>query len=1469
MTITHFSAQIIGSSRSPVAAAAYRHRTSMRDDTLGTTFTYTLEQDLAHAELSIPADAPAWIRDLLDSEDAADNSERLWNEVVAQEPRRNGQYAREIVIALPVELTRDQNIELIRAFIASEFTTKGLIADWVYHDKPANPHVHVMHTLRTLDATKFGRKRIPLLDKTGAVLRLNRVPLYRPLIGTRDDFKALRIAWGATASRHLALAGHDRVIDTRSYAAQGIHVAPTTHRGPAVQALVASARASRIAKLLASELSITAAQLADNPTLVLDLISGQMSTFTERDIARTIHRYVEDAETFDRIRAGVLAAPGLVALRPDIYDTETGTLVAAAVYATRAMVRLERDMADQAGALAASQSHAVAASTVASAVRSIEAADPTRPFAFNAEQIAAVRDITGAAGVSAVVGIAGTGKSTLLSAANVAWSAAGRRVHGAALAGKATEELTKSSGIAARTLASWELAWSKGRDLLQAGDVFVVDEAGMVASRQLAAVIAAGHKAGAKIVLVGDPEQLQPIEAGAAFRALIERVGFVELVDVRRQRETWQQAATRQFAKGQIAEALAAYRDAGCIVASDTKAEAITIIIADFIDAQSKIANRIGNELMVLAHANADVLALNQGIRTRLQAAGEIGGDMAFATARGPRSFATGDRLIFLENKRFSFTRTPDLGKQSVKNGMLGTVVATDNGVLRVRLDTGRFVEFDAATYAHVDHGYAATVHKNQGVTVDRAFVLASATMDRHLAYVAMSRHRDQVTLYAPKDQFKRRSLDDTLARSTAKSTTLDYDTEPALVDAYAERRGFQTFSDIGAALAATIAAQRAALAQLWTRASVHRPIVTTVMTAAIPAARPAADPLDPSVSIALPAVRWHFSRASTAALATITGSPLWTRRDAQIAETLTAIYRDPAAALAAITAAALEDHADPATLANAALGTYGRMARTGAPSQASVDRLKAHIRAQTRAAAAMRAPAIKAEQDRRARMAHAIPDLSPGLREALHVVLDAGTGGYAIAARQLARATELRDELANLDAAVTARFGAKQLWSVPTNAKTLARLLAVVPPAEQQRVTAALATYTALRKLNQFVMRTVVDIRAVPDDAAIESKLSVQPDHERKHAMQSNYAATFDATSGTIKYPYSKEANQIVGKVATWDKELDAYKLKAGVDEREVKAALVGVDRIMSGLAANQQRAETVIAQHNAAATTALEKHGVVATDLKLGTKDARLHFSIPAGMEGARDAAKSFGAAYAPTKDNAELGTVGDKSRWSIEVTQQNESRIVAGLPKVADAIVAAQQSQTLATTIRSPDDRLAISHEGDTVYLRSPHMPAANEHLKTAGFTWRDKQGAYGVVPENQAHVEKIHSSLDMAVESYDAALVPPTIERAGVDVPPRVVAEALKLDADALAKAYGDDPKLSAQVNRYLRHAEAATPDLKPALKAGDNEAVARSLGVPAETAAKLTAVHNKLNVAANASLDAALSQSRTQSQSMTR
>lgn len=146
---------------------------------------------------------------------------------------------------------------------------------------------------------------------------------------------------------------------------------------------------------------------------------------------------------------------------------------------------------------------------------------------------------------------------------------------------------------------------------------------------------------------------------------------------------------------------------------------------------------------LALTYRRKDVHAINQAIRMARKSGGELKNEQLFKTKHGPRAFAVTDRILFTKNDR-------DLG---VKNGMQGVVEKVARDKLTVRFNASskgnsRRLTFSPKLYDAFDHCYATTIHKSQGATVDNAFLLSSRQMDRHITYVAMSRHRDAVKLY-------------------------------------------------------------------------------------------------------------------------------------------------------------------------------------------------------------------------------------------------------------------------------------------------------------------------------------------------------------------------------------------------------------------------------------------------------------------------------------------------------------------------------------------------------------------------------------------------------------------------------------------------------------------------------------------------------------------------------------------------
>jgi Ti-type conjugative transfer relaxase TraA len=746
VALFHMTAQVIGRSagRSAVAAAAYRAGARLRDDRLGREHDFTGKAGVVHSAVLLPAAAP---------DELADRA-TLWNAVEAGERRKDAQLAREIEFALPEELSDAENIELARAYVQERFVERGMVADLNVHKNSgpggeARPHAHIMLTMRAVGPGGFGRKERAWNDAL--------------------DYVDARAALAVAINQRLAARGLAARVDHRSYAQRGIALEPQTKVGAAARRAGLEGVASSRAEDHRAIARRNGARIAARPAVALDLLTEHHSTFTRRDLARLAATHSDGAEQFRLVMARVEASPELVRLGADGRGEERLT--------TRAMLAVERRMEADAAGLAASRAHGIGGrDPVAALAALLPGRDPGAAAGLTAEQRDALRHVTRPDGLALVVGYAGTGKSAMLGAAREMWERAGYKVRGAALSGIAAEGLRGGSGIESRTLASLDHAWSRGRDGLASRDVLVVDEAGMVGSRQLGGVLARARAAGAKVVLVGDPEQLQAIRAGGAFRALEARHGAARLGQVRRQREAWQRAATVELATDRTPEALARYEAAGMVHAAATRADARARLVEMWDHDRREAPER---SRVILAHTREDVRALNALARARLREAGALGAEREVAAEPGARALAAGDRLMFLRNER-------GLG---VRNGTLGTVERVEGrgrgAKLAVRLDDAgdagrRSLTFAVRDYPHVDHGYAATVHKAQGVTVDRSYVLATPQMDRHTAYVALTRHRVGTELaYARADFRDPDRLSAALSRERRKDTTLDYVASP------------------------------------------------------------------------------------------------------------------------------------------------------------------------------------------------------------------------------------------------------------------------------------------------------------------------------------------------------------------------------------------------------------------------------------------------------------------------------------------------------------------------------------------------------------------------------------------------------------------------------------------------------------------------------------------------------------------
>lgn len=397
-------------------------------------------------------------------------------------------------------------------------------------------------------------------------------------------------------------------------------------------------------------------------------------------------------------------------------------------WTTRELLDVERRLVDEALAAANRGKGVASRLDVAGEL----AARPT----VTGEQKAMVRHLCGSGnGVDVVVGVAGAGKTFALDCARAGWEATGYRVIGTALAGKAARQLGDDAHIPAMTLDRLLLNLDDPRTGGLTPDmVIVVDEAGMAPTRKLGRLLDHARVAGAKVVLVGDPHQLPEVEAGGVLAGLAARLEHVELHENRRQVDPGERDALSELRAGDVAKAIRWYEQAGRLHVSGGADEAIAKMVDAWWDDR-----QAGRDSVLMAHRRADTRRLAGAARARLAAADELHGPTIDAAGV---ELQAGDDVLFLRNDRRIGVDNGDRGRITTVHRLRRTV--------DVELRRGPAVTVPAGYLddGQLEWGYALTVHKNQGATVDSAHLFTGDSLHRELGYTGASRGRTDNRLY-------------------------------------------------------------------------------------------------------------------------------------------------------------------------------------------------------------------------------------------------------------------------------------------------------------------------------------------------------------------------------------------------------------------------------------------------------------------------------------------------------------------------------------------------------------------------------------------------------------------------------------------------------------------------------------------------------------------------------------------------
>ncbi|MBC9944760.1 relaxase domain-containing protein [Leucobacter sp. cx-328] len=350
--------------------------------------------------------------------------------------------------------------------------------------------------------------------------------------------------------------------------------------------------------------------------------------------------------------------------------------------------------------------------------------------------------------IDLLVGPAGAGKTTAMSALRQAWEKEHGQgsVVGLAPSSSAAQVLSDDLGIATENTAKWWQTHLQTGETFQAGQLVIVDEASLAGTLSLDRITHLAAEAGAKVLLVGDYAQLQSVDAGGAFGLLAhDRDDVAELVDVHRFTHEWEKRASLELRHGHT-EIIDTYADHDRIVEGDTDAMIDAAYAAWHAD---MIA---GRATVLVADSNESVIALNNRARTDLILDGRVRGARESELHDGTHA-ASGDIVITRRNDRRLWA-----GQSWVRNGDRWKVadVRSDGSMLvrREGRSRGSAVLLPAAYVAeHVELGYAVTSFRAQGLTTDTAHVLVDSAMTRETFYVAMTRGRTANVAYVSVDK--------------------------------------------------------------------------------------------------------------------------------------------------------------------------------------------------------------------------------------------------------------------------------------------------------------------------------------------------------------------------------------------------------------------------------------------------------------------------------------------------------------------------------------------------------------------------------------------------------------------------------------------------------------------------------------------------------------------------------------------
>ncbi len=678
------------------------------------------------------------------------SAEFLWNSTEAKENRINSQVAIEMVLALPDDevIAKEEKYLLAKSFVEKHFVSQGLAVQLDIHQpqvdeqgaKQHNWHAHVLATTRrfSVDGQHLGEKARDLMPQ------VNKGKVTEGVNWEKE--------WTAHQNQFFKEKGINLTVEPKGIVSE-IHLGPVRMRGRAFSLLNENRNRQELNELKSQD-----------PKAILEKLTENKSTFSHKDVLNYLNKHV-DPLVQETVKENFWKQMELVRLFNPETKEPVARFTSQEVYEEeQKIVRLADRIQDK---------------------KSLNLAKNVKPEQFgkhlNQEQKQAFDHILTGQSLTCLEGHAGTGKSFLMHALKQTYEANGYIVRGLG-PDNATAQVLIEKGLTKSENVYRFLFCHKNdkREILAGKEVWIIDEASKLGNRPLLELLKVAEQNNVQLLLAGCSAQLPSVERGGLFTFLSQRYGAQVLENIQRQEQLDHKQMVKQLAKGEMSRAIHSMAALGGLKWAPDKQASLDALY------QQWLSDRLQNpkaSTLIIAHSNAEISALNEKIRLYRRAQGEIEDkEYKCQTAHGALYISVGDQLEFRK-------KDVDLG---ITNGLKGTLIKAEQDSFTVAVKQAgqidieqtqkeftRLITFNPSKYNHFQLGYATTIYRSQGKTIDKAYVLHSPMINKELFYVGLTRHVKTVNLFIAQTEVPNlTALKQQVTQSGLTPTTLAYTTQ-------------------------------------------------------------------------------------------------------------------------------------------------------------------------------------------------------------------------------------------------------------------------------------------------------------------------------------------------------------------------------------------------------------------------------------------------------------------------------------------------------------------------------------------------------------------------------------------------------------------------------------------------------------------------------------------------------------------